>query len=105
MEIMITEDMYLLAKKIVDSYEASEKTVLPVHPKLKRAEDYENLDTTKQYYYKRESIMGRSGFVTIDSRIITPRNKGWYGNFVDETSWRGFEFLNDANLFEIDKPF
>jgi len=105
MKGMITEDMYLLAKKIVDSYEVGEREILPVHPKLKRAEDYENLDTAKQYYYKREPVMGRSGLVTIDSRIITRRSKGWYGNFVGENSLKGFEFLNDENLFEIDKPF
>lgn len=102
---MITEDMYLLAKKIVNNYEASQKALQPVHPKLKRAHDYENLDTTKQYYYRREPVMGRSGMVIIDRRVVTHRSKGWYGYFADETPDKGFDFLSDEYLFELDKPF
>lgn len=115
----ITEEMYLLAKKIVAAYEAKyeakEEPGFPVqfkHPALKAVEKKE---IGKQYYWRREGWKPEfSGIVEIKGEGGSRRAKGWQVSYVDDTrnilSNRNAglpdeivytQFADDADLFEV----
>lgn len=117
MGAVITEEMYLTAKKIVEAYEEAqvdEAVKVPdvVCPKLRPVQIKE---IGKQYYWQRKNWKPEfSGMVTIKSEGGSQRVKGWQVVYVDdEKSEMCLEnaglskgtyctqFADDSDLFEV----
>lgn len=113
----ITEDMYTLAKKIVDAYEnRSNEDSLDYKPILRSV----TKEVGKQYYWVRRPWDGKnlSGMVTIIREGGSSRVKGWQVVYVDKELEKflhskigipynqespSTQFADDDKLFELVK--
>lgn len=82
LNMMITEDMYLLAKKIVDGYEQEKNS--PKEP-VRKFGVPDKVEIGKQYYWRRTLWPSAfSDMVTIISEGGSHRGQGWQTRYVDE---------------------
>lgn len=112
---MITEEMYLLAKKIVDAYEGEQLNKADVMgSKNLQLKPIATKEIGKQYYWRRLYLKPEfSGEVIIKGEGGSHRIKGWQVEYVDKSKRElankhcGLpietyctSFANDEDLFE-----
>lgn len=91
--------MYLLAKKVVESYESKQLNIPVVMGSKKLCLNPVAVkEIGKRYYWDRNPLGGKKGNVTIISEGGSSRTKGWQVLYGNETE--GTKFADDNELYE-----